>query len=163
MRLLAISPRITKQSGCVVATTGWLPRILTLGTLYRRVSVCPGQSVVRIHSRYAWWIHRQTKYLFNEIESITYGYSDEAPDALFAFAHDSIDVFSVGLRLIDDSEITLFHFSGAGAFTNNGPFPDWMYWDEYALDLEGSQESDSRAFVEVLSNLIGVSVTPPRA
>ena len=33
-------------------------------------------------------------------------------------------------------------------------------WDEYAMDFAGSQERESRAFVQLLSKLIGVSIMP---
>ncbi len=59
----------------------------------------------------------------------------------FVDAHDSSDWFNVGLRLVGGKEIHLFHFIGDGSFTNNSMFPDWMYWGERVLDVEGSQDS----------------------
>jgi len=53
-------------------------------------------------------------------------------------------------------------FIGEGTFGNEGPFPDWCYWDEFALDISGSQEDESRVFADVLSKIIGVQVVPPR-
>ena len=66
------------------------------------------------------------------------------------------------MRLKDDSELRLFNFIGDGTFTNDGPWPDWMHWDEYVFDISGSQENESRVFVDVLSTLIDVTVIPPR-
>ena len=79
-----------------------------------------------------------------------------------AGGNDSFDWFTVGLRLADDSELQLFNFIGDGTFSNNGPFPDWLYWDEFAFDLSGSQEKESRVFVDLLCKMIGVRVVPPR-
>ncbi len=56
--------------------------------------------------------------------------------------------------------IHLFHFIGDGAFTNNSRFPDWMYRGERLLDVEGSQERESKAFVELLSKMVRVQVVP---
>ena len=45
---------------------------------------------------------------------------------------------------------------------DNGPLPDWLYWNEYTFDLSGSQDKESRMFVDLLSKMIGVTVVPPR-
>jgi len=54
-----------------------------------------------------------------------------------------------------------FWFYGDGPFTNYGPFPDWLYWQEYLFDLRGTQETESRTYAEALSRLIGAPVEPP--
>jgi hypothetical protein len=68
----------------------------------------------------------------------------------------------VGLRLQDDKFIHLFFFFGDGTFTNDGPLPDWLYWDDYLFDFTGTQEKESRGFVELLRKMIGVHVEPSR-
>ena len=55
----------------------------------------------------------------------------------------------------------LFWFYGDGPFTNYGPFPDWLYWQEYLFDLRGTQETESRLYAEMLSRLTGAPVEPP--
>ena len=52
-------------------------------------------------------------------------------------------------------------FFGEGAFVNNPDWPQWMYQDEYVFDNEGSQQSDSTAFVDLLQKMPGVSVERP--
>ncbi|GIW92275.1 MAG: hypothetical protein KatS3mg110_0316 [Pirellulaceae bacterium] len=162
MRLLSICPRIRKKSGRLVASTAWILRLLLLGTTYRKVVVDPNTRTISIYSRYLWLVRRRRVISFGEIQAVTYGYEDLAIASLFSYAHDSIDCFSVGLRLKDGMEIGLFNFVGEGTFSNNGPFPDWLYWPEFALDMSGSQENESRVFVDLLSKMIGVSVVPPR-
>jgi len=76
-------------------------------------------------------------------------------------AHDTKEAFRVGLRLTDFREVHLFWFYGDGPFTNYGPFPDWLYWQEYLLDLRGTQETESRLFAEALSRMSGAPVEPP--
>jgi hypothetical protein len=99
----------------------------------------------------------------DSIDAVTYGYEDIfSEQEWFAFAHDSFDWFTVGLRLRGGVQKHLFHFIGEGTFSSHGPWPEWVYWGDYALDLSGSQEKESRAFVEVLSKLVGVPVVPPR-
>ena len=56
----------------------------------------------------------------------------------------------------------LFNFIGEGTFANNG-LSDWLYWEQFTFDIGGSQERESRVFVDVLSKMIGASVVPPRS
>jgi hypothetical protein len=108
-----------------------------------------------------WLICRNRIVRFAEIQGVTYGYEDMSPASLLSYAHDSYDWFTVGLRLNDNSEMHLFNFIGEGTFANNGPFPDWLYWEQFTFDISGNQEKQSRLFVDVLSKMIGVSVVPP--
>jgi hypothetical protein len=162
MRLFAICPRIRKDSGRIVATTAWRVRLLFLGTIYRQVVIDPTNETISIRSRYLWLIRLKRIVRFSEIQAVTYGYEDMSLDSLLSYAHDSYDWFTVGLRFNDDSEMRLFNFIGEGTFSNNGPFPDWLYWKEFTFDIASSQEKESRVFVDVLSKMIGASVVPPR-
>lgn len=162
-RLLAVCPRIRKDAGRVVASTAWRVRVLLLETIYRRLEVDPTTKTLFIRTRYLWLIRLKRVITFAEVEAVTYGYEDMTIGSYISFAHDSQDWFTVGLRLKDDSEMHLFNFIGDGTFSNHGPFPDWLYWDEIMFDISGSQEKESRVFVELLSRLIGVKVVPPRA
>lgn len=162
MRFLAICPRIRKQKGCIVATTAWRVRLLLLGLILRRVEIDPANQKIRIFSRYLWLLRFRREVSFKQISAITYGYEDMSAESAFAFAYDSWDWFTVGIRIADRHEIHLFNFVGDGSFTNNGPLPDWMYWDNYACDLSGSQDQESRVFVDLLATMIQVPVDPPR-
>lgn len=162
MRLFALCPRIRKDSGRIVATTAWRVRLLLLGTIRREIVIDPIGETISINSRYLWLIRLQRTVPFSEIQAVTYGYEDMSQGSLLSFAHDSYDWFTVGLRLNSDLEMRLFNFIGDGTFSNNGPFPDWFYWDNFVFDLSGSQENESRVFVDVLSKLIDVEVVPPR-
>ena len=151
--LLSIGPRICKDDGKLIATTGWRFGLLTLGTMLRRVEVDVAPQTVRIHSRYLWLFKRSRTIRFRNIQAVTYGYGDWSPNSFLSFAHDAIDVYSTGLRLQDEREVALFSFFGDGAFVNDGPFPDWCYWSEFAFDMMGTQGKESRLFVDLLSKI----------
>ena len=140
--------------------TAWRVRLLTLGCLYRKVLVDPQKEEVRIFRRYFWAFPRRRRILFRAVEAVTYSYEDWGSGDSWSGAHDSVDLFSVGLRLHGGEELHLFYFYGDGTFSNDGPLPDWLYWDEYLVDRSGTQERESRAFVELLSKMISVSVIP---
>jgi hypothetical protein len=96
---------------------------------------------------------------FGEVTGVTYGYEEALP-SLWWEARDPIDRFLVGLKLRSGEEVKLFVFTGDGTFTNDGPMPDWFYWQEFLGDYTGTQERDSRAFVKLLSKVLGVAVEP---
>ncbi len=162
-RFFSIGPRIFKDEGALVAVTGWLFGLLTLGAMLRRVTVEAGAEVVQIRSRYLWLVGWTRTIDFRDIQAVTYGYDDWfGGEGILWEAHDTLDVYQVGLCLKDDREVHLFTFIGEGAFGNGGPLPGWFDWPQYGLELDGGQQSESRLLVELLGKMIGVAVQPPR-
>jgi hypothetical protein len=162
LRILSLCPRIRKRGGQLVAATAWRLRLLTLGLFWREVVADPKHESVSVRRHFLWLFRRGRRIPFRSVEAVTYGYKDLAPLADWTWTHDSVDLFSVGLRLGGGRDVHLFHFYGDGTFSNDGPLPDWFYWREFATDTCGTQESESRAFVDVLAAMIGVPVEPPR-
>ncbi len=160
---LSVCPRVRKSHGKLVAESAWGVRIASLGSYYRKVVVDPKKEELSIHRRYLWAIRKRRRVRFGAIQAVTYGYQDWSTDASWSWAHDSTDLFSVGLRLHGGGDQHLFYFYGDGTFQNDGPLPDWVYWDDYLFDTSGTQERESRAYVELLSKMIGVPVEPGRA
>jgi hypothetical protein len=150
-----------KSEGQLIATSAWRLRFLTLGTVYRQVVVDPAQKVISLHRRYLWLFARTRSIPFRSIKAVTYGYQDWAMGSFELTAHKSMDLFSVGLRLQDLHEVHLFYFLGDGTFSNDGPWPDWLYWEQYLTDISGTQEKESRGFAELLGKMIGVPIIPP--
>ncbi|MDA0834873.1 MAG: hypothetical protein O2955_14020 [Planctomycetota bacterium] len=161
MRFLSSGPSISKQNDQVVIRTGMFSCVLTFGLFYRQVVVDPRRKRVSIRSRYAWFFLRTRVVPFSQIRAITYGYRDIGYHSMLSTAYDSYDCFKVGVRLKDESEIHFFNFVGEGSFVNESVFPDWAYWSDFTFDLQGSQESDSRLLVDLLAEMIGVTVIPP--
>src|SRR5438477_5256425 len=131
--LFSVCPRVSKSRGRLVARTAWQLLLVTLGCLYREVVIDLKRSEVILRRRYLWLFSRRRRIRFGAIEAVTYGYQDWGISS-WSWAHDSTDIYVVGLRLHGDEEVRLFHFVGDGTFTNEGPLPDWMYWEEYLYD-----------------------------
>ena len=159
---LSICPRVRKSKGRLIATTAWRVRILSLGLSFCKVTFDPKTQEITIRRRRFWLFNRRRRIKFSAVQAVTYGYQDWAIDSAWSWAWDTVDVYSVGLRLRGGEEMRLFYFYGDGTFVNEGPLPDWFYWPEYVFDLSGTQTRESRAFVEILNKMIGVAVTPPR-
>ena len=154
--LFSLCPRVAKLDGRLVASTPYRSRLLTLGLFYRQVIVDPKEQVVRLHRRHGWLFAHDWHIPFGAIQAVTYGYEDWNPFASFQLARDSVDWFTVGLKLKNQTQHHLFSFVGDGTFQNDGRLPDWLYWDEYLTDVSGTQENESQVFAELLSKMIGV-------
>jgi hypothetical protein len=162
LRAFKVQPKISKEGDILVATTGWTLRMMTLFAASRRMLVDPKQKAVRICDRCFWFFDRWHRIPFDMVESIIYSYSDVSPGQLsWSGAYREMDLFDVKLRLRDGEERRLFRFFGQGEFVNNSIFPDWWYWNDTVMTplIQGDQENQSRAFVNVLSGLIGAPVT----
>jgi hypothetical protein len=151
--LFSITPRIRGDSGGITATTGFVAQVLMLGAAFRRVRVDRIKETVTIEDRTWWFRRRERVILFGEVAGIGYGYEDISW-SMNLWARDSTDRFVVGLKLKWGEEVRLFNFVGDGTFTNNGPLPDWMYWKEFAFDMTGTQEQESRMFAKVLGKVL---------
>lgn len=157
---LSISPSIHKGNNRLVIDTSWTFRVMTLALGLRQVIVDPKQRVVVIYQR-SFWFFKKTKTIpFAHIKAVSYNYQDVNPGASWSWGHDTTDSFTVGLKLVDFERVHLFTFFGEGPFQNNGPLPDWLYWEEYLFDVLGDQEKQSRAFVELLAKMIDVTIEP---
>jgi hypothetical protein len=127
------------------------------------VVVDPKEQVVIIRRRMCWFFKRVHRIHFGWIKAIGYGYSDVSgnQDLTLWGTYKTADNFVVQLKLHGDRDpVHLFYFFGDGALNNAGPFPDWLYWDQYLLDFSGTQEHESRAFVELLSQMTGAPIEP---
>ncbi|MBT5017151.1 MAG: hypothetical protein HON04_00220 [Planctomicrobium sp.] len=163
MRILSACPIVRKQPPGIVVSTAWWWRILFFGLSLRKVTFHLKKEEIRIVSRYLWFFRFRKRYRFGKVKAITYGYSNWNSGSTWSTAHDSLDQFSVGLQLNNDDEVRLFNFVGEGTFVNNSNLlPDWLFWDEYAFDLSGTQEGESKAFAELLSKLLNIPIVRPR-
>ena len=142
--------------------TGWKVWLLSLGLVNRRVVVDPEDRVIRVFDHVLWVFPRTRRYRFDQIRAISYGYSDVVAFGGFNLVRDSYDLFTVGLKLHDESDPYrhLFRFWGDGTFVNDGPTPNWWYWQEYLWDAEGTQESESRHFVDLLFRMTKTTIEP---
>ncbi|HZT41144.1 MAG TPA: hypothetical protein VFA07_03100 [Chthonomonadaceae bacterium] len=159
-RLLNARPRICKIRGTLVAKTAPHIAILTLGLKLRSVIVDPQQRAVRMFARYFWFFPRVRHIPFEVITAVLYGYSDMNPaqGMPWGTAYQEWDMFTVRLRLQNGEEPLLCRFFGQGAWVNDTVWPDWFYWENEIVAgmTQGSQESESRAYADMVSKLIGV-------
>jgi hypothetical protein len=99
---------------------------------------------------------------FDAVQEVTYDYGDVSASTYVSFSHQQDDLFTVGLKLKDGEHLALFRFYGAGDFSNDGPFPDWFYWEdrlEARITMQNC-EGESRAYAYSIAAVIGVEVGP---
>ena len=156
---LSMCPKIAKDKDRLVGRTSFVGLLISLGCVYRRVVVEPRQKRIVIHRRLFWFFTKRRVIPFQRIASIVYSYEDWSPDTSLGWMGNTMDQFTVGLKLADGDEVHLFHFAGEGSFVNNSPLPDWLFWPNYAFDVAGSQVGESRAFAVLPTKMTGASLS----
>lgn len=157
-----MAPRIFKRDDKLIARTSWSVRILSLGLSLRTVIVDPSEKVISLKSRGFWFIKRVRRIRFSEVTSMLYRYDDVDPFTRSGYVYPWIEtpsfwgVYSVGLRLTDQSDVHLFRFFAGDFSLPNRRWPDWCYGWEFIPEPTGFNEHDSRAYLEVVGKLIGV-------
>jgi hypothetical protein len=159
-RLLRFRPRISKDGNVLIATSGWRAQICSFGFGSRKVLVDPSMKTIRIIIRSFWFNSSSTRIEFPWVEQILYEYSDWG---VGFWAYQQIDLFTVRLKLSNGEIVTLFRFFGEGDFLNESGWPDWLYWDDFALAsmTKGNQERESLMFCDLLGQMIGVPIVNP--
>ncbi len=154
---LSVTPRISKKDGKLVAKTSFVGFLISLTVLHRTVVVDPKSKSVTMTRRWLWFLKSRKRIRFKRIAGISYKYEDWNPISGMGFTGDSFDCFTVKLKLHNGKGLHLFRFVGEGTFSNKtGYYPDWMYWGEYATDMSGTQDAESRAFVNLLQSIVKV-------
>lgn len=155
--LLSITPWISKRDGKLVASTSFVGLLVSLTLIYREVVIDPKEKTITVRRRFLWFFKTRTQVRFRDVTVISYDYEDWHLGSAMGFAGDSLDCFSVKLGLHGGKNLHLFRFFGAGTFSNrDGLYPDWVYWDDYLFDVSGSQEDESRSYVNLLQHLLDV-------
>jgi hypothetical protein len=160
--LFSFGPKISRDGKKLVARTSVPVLLLTLGLAWKRVVVDPDARTVTITSRFLFGlIPTERRIPFDSVDVITYDYGDLNPTTALGFTGDAIDRFAVGLKLHGERVHThLFSFTGDGSFQNESIWPDWMYWEEMAFDMRGTQEEESKVFVSLLEKMLKRSIRP---
>ncbi len=155
--LLTIAPRIQHRGAGLVAETSLAGYFAGLTLLRKRVEVDPKAGVFRLSRRTLWFFESNREIRFDEVRRITYKYSDLK---LFQsrHVHDPLDCYTVGLELMNGEELRLFRFIGDGAAYNAGYLPDWCHFRDLTFDASGTQERESRIFVQALEEITGIAL-----
>ena len=163
LRLLTFAPQFREADGVLILRTSVLARILTLGLYRREVKVDRKARYITIEHRLAWFHRRSRLIPFRHVHRIDYDYDSTATSVSRGWhgeAHieNEVETFTVSLVLRpredvpsshadlyeEKLELARFHGDGTGTSVRS------------AIDLHGSQESLSKAYVDRLSALLGV-------
>lgn len=156
---LSLQPRVRRQGKQLMVTPSWLLQILTLGAYGLTVHVDGEAGYVYIQLRRFWFFSQARVVSFKQIERICYEYYG-LPTSwdIFGRVHDELERFRVSLALRGTEErVHVGSFYGEGAA---GSLATLLMGDDL-FDLAGTQELDSRQFVEQLCALTGATLTGP--
>ncbi len=156
--LFRLAPRIETEGRSLVASTSFLGFLCSFTLLQRSVRVDVAREEVVLRSRWLWFLVRERRIRFADVASVSYQYSDWNPFTSWGGTGNPVDCYTISLHLFGQRRqpVHLFRFVGAGVFSNRSGMPDWYYWKEIRHDLVGTQEGESRAYVDALQSLLDV-------
>ena len=159
-RIFTFRPKIYREHGQLIARSDWRSQVFSFGFAGRQVVVDRVRELIRIRKR-TFWIARSTRFIpFQSVEEVTYDYHDIDPSGGWSWSHQQDDMYLVGLKLRSGEHVLLFRFYGSGDFYNEGPFPDWFYWEDIltAKITMQNTEGESRAYAGSIAAVVGVEV-----
>jgi hypothetical protein len=157
-RFFTVRPRVQRRGRQLSVTTSWLVQAFTAFAYRREVNVDEARRAIVIVER-TFWLRRRVRLVrFSEVARVTYSFASAPTSWDFTGrAHDSVEAFTVGVELQGSGEtVNVARFVGEGA---EGSVVTWLLGDDL-LDVEGTQEDDSRALVTELCRRIGVGLGP---
>jgi len=159
-RLLSMAPKVIVTDSEVSIRDNLLGRILRCFFSSRNVLVASPAKQVTIKER-RWWLFTTTYVLdFSEIDYLDYDAAEYTTSIGFNFrsfqSQDSLERFTVALVTKDEGYYELCNYVGEGS-VENGWYGVIMGGDNM-LDLAGTQQQDSRNFVNLLCDRIGIQI-----
>ena len=157
---LSVSPRLWREGRTLHARTRWVHRALCGFAYGRKLKVDPVARTISLSVR-RWWALNSTRVVsFEEIAALEYRYAD-LPTAFGVTlrglqATNRMNWYEVSLALRGCAEpLVMFRFAGEGA--------EWTGWGgavlgDSLIDVQGTQEVESREFVHVLRIMLNVPV-----
>lgn len=160
--LLNFAPRVRVQGPVLEAWTSPVHRALTLSLRTKHLHIDRSTKRLSFLRRSAWFVDNLTTRRFDEIDHVKYRFA-ALPTALGWSLDgygrtDQVERFSVELVMKNGDELHLFDFIGEGS-VGTGWMGVLMGGDDL-VDWAGRQESESLAFVELLSTYLEVPLGP---
>jgi hypothetical protein len=163
LSFLTLRPSVREDGRSLVIKTGFLARLCSLFLRLRRVEVLPDLREVRIVRRMGYLLKSAETLSFDDIWYVDYSFGAFGTSWGWTAGgygrHDQVETFSVSLVTRDERPHYVCSFRGEGAVGTG--WTGVLLGDDDWLDLSGTQEAESRKFVDYLARLIGVSVGKP--
>lgn len=150
---LSIGPKVTVRDGVLKARSSIPGALLSLGTSLKWFEADINTRTIKFTNLVLFVVPFKSTVAFDDVREVTFKYSNLTPFADIRAA-DATDLYSVGIKKRDRSEILLFRWMGAGEFGNETILPDIMYWDDVLFDVKGNQKERALVFYEALKKMI---------
>ena len=164
--LLSVAPEVVAGSGWLRASTHGFWVALSLFSYRRELHVDANRELITLRERRMWFLTREQRVSFAEVDHIAYGFGDWATSSLTTVESgrltlrggDSVERFHVALVLKTGERWPLFAFVGDGERMTGVV---GVLTGDSVFDFTGEQEAESYNFVKQLQQLTGLSLGPP--
>ena len=160
--LFSVGPQFRKRGRRLFIRTSPITRVLSLGLINRTVIVDPDRKILTVRDKRFWFGSRIERYPYDLVTAVSFNFLRGIDHDSTAFGSDRVEAYAVGLKLYGSAnpDVHLFWFVGEGRFTNNGPWPDWVYWYESLTDVCGTHEEEAQHFVTTLGWAMNKPIVP---
>lgn len=163
LSVLTSRPYILESRKSLVIKTGFLPAVLSLFMVLRRVEIVPSVRRIQISRRIGLFLVRSKTLAFDEVSHIDYAYGSMGTSWGITSEglgrHDQLESFSISIVTKREEKLFVCAFRGEGAV--------WTGWtgillgNDNLMDFAGTQERESAKLAVYLSKLIGVPIGKP--
>lgn len=157
---LSVEPRVWVEGDTLRGRASLLLRLLSLFSYDRCLTVDRVARTVTVDSRWLWFSQQTHTVRFEEIARIEYKFASIGTSWSFGVGRtNQLESFSVNLVLQGEPEpLRLFSFRGDGAVSTGLV---GVLLGDSIFDGQGTQESSSRRFVDILSQFTGATLGQP--
>jgi hypothetical protein len=162
--LLSLKPHVYNKDGVLVIETGFLFRLLSLFSYYRRVEMSAQNRTITILRKIFPYFPSTIKLDFDDIYYLDYSFDSIVTDFStnqwsFGEHTDQAERFSVNVVTKDNQKYLIGSFMGEGSICTG--MRGVMISDDSIIDFSGTQEEESLEFVKILSKILQVPIGQP--
>lgn len=162
-RFLTSRPKIRATPDTLTISTGWQSRLLTLGLRTRRVEIDTSNRRLTFATRTAYFFARHWRLGFDELSHLDYGMGSLGTDYGWTDrgfgAQDSVESYTIDLVTTAGQRHRVCAYRGEGAVQTG--WTGVLLGDDSVFDAAGTQQSESKQLVEMLSNVLALPIGQP--
>lgn len=163
LRVLTLRPSIRVEDGVLVIKTGMLVGLFTLFLRSISTEIRPVERRIVQRRRLGYFFTTQTVLEFDDIRYLDYGFGSFGTEWGWSFEgwgrQDQVETFYIDIVSRDDERLRVCAFRGEGAVMTG--WGGVLLSEDSLLDVSGTQEGESRQFVNYLAKVLDVPVGQP--
>ena len=158
-----LRPSIRETKSSIIIKTGFLTKLYTLFFYTQKIEIIPSIRKIKISKTFAWVFPVYNQLDFDDVWYIEYAFKSSGTDWGYTSSGyknlDEMEKFSILLVTKNEKKHFVCSFSGEGAVSTG--WSGILIGHDDIIDYEGTQENESKQFVEYLCKILDVTLGKP--